>query len=203
MRLTGRRTNGLAAMAAAGLAALMPMLGGCTTVKATFPGESPEAVWTAMVAVAESPGYDTGPVEERWRVEENAVMVDRENARIEIYRQLRRTLHLAGARPWTEGREWRFRVVLEELEPPLAVFTSRGLGVPAHAKAEGERYFDDVRALLDTEALEGEAEAMIEVEREDGSLDVEPGAAADELPEPAIRMEDLEPDEPSDEPKEA
>jgi hypothetical protein len=44
---------------------------------------------------------------------------------------------------------------------------------------------------------------MIEVEREDGSLDVEPGAAADELPEPAIRMEELEPDEPSDGPKEA
>lgn len=196
MRRMGGKRMASGSIRATALAALLPLWlmagGGCTTAKATFPSESPEAVWTALVAVAESPDYDAEAIDDRWRVKENAVRVDRENARIEIYRQLRRTINKAGSRPWSESQEWRFRIVMEELEPPTAVFTSRGLAVPAHAKAEAKRYFDDVRALLDTESMEGAGDG----ERAGGAAQSEPGATQDDLPEPAVRMEDLEPDEP-------
>jgi hypothetical protein len=68
-------------------------LGGCSSRTATFPGHSDPEVWQAMVTAAEEPVY------EDWFVFDNQVMVDRENARIEVYRILRRDLVRPGS-PW-------------------------------------------------------------------------------------------------------
>lgn len=118
------------------------ILAGCTTVRQEFIGSSPDQVWTAMVAVAESPSYDD------WTVTDNDVWVDEAARRIEIYRRLRRVIHQPASKARRENREWRFQVIFEPTDPPLATFTSRGLGVPFHAHHEAERYFQDVLDLL-------------------------------------------------------
>ena len=130
---------------------LIPLVGlpGCSRVRQEFSGDA-EQVWTAMLAVAQSPSYeDEEDPDKRWTVKENHVAVFEDEARIEIYRELERVLHRAAARPWREERQWRFRVVLDwERDPMRATFTSRGWGVPTQAAAEGDRYFADVLDLL-------------------------------------------------------
>jgi hypothetical protein len=124
-------------------------LSGCTTIVETFPDEDPAYVWTALVAVAETPDYSSDDPDERWFVKENHVYVDEENARIEIYRELDRVLHRARTNPIREERTWKFQIIFEpEPAPPTAIFTSRRLGVPMQAADEAKRYFADVWALL-------------------------------------------------------
>ncbi len=115
---------------------------GCTTVHQEFAGLPSDQVWTALVAVAQSPNYDD------WTVTDNDVWVDEAAQRIEIFRRLRRVIQQPAYKAWRENREWRFQVIFEPTDPPLATFTSRGLGVPSHAQHEGERYFQDVLELL-------------------------------------------------------
>ncbi len=117
-------------------------LSGCTTVNHTFTHQPADQVWTAMVAVAQSPVY------EDWQVSRNDVWVDEDARRIEIYRRLRRILAQPASKIRRENREWRFQILLESTNPPKAVFTSRGLGVPSHAQREGELYFADVLDIL-------------------------------------------------------
>lgn len=124
------------------------MIGGCATVSESFPGRDPDQVWTALVAVAETPSYDDDDPTKRWWVKENRVWVDEANARIEIYRELDRMLRRGTSPPLRQERTWRFQIVLDA-EGPTATFTSRGVGVPMRAVAEGNRYFTDVHALLD------------------------------------------------------
>ncbi len=118
------------------------ILPACTTVRQEFVGSSRDQVWRAMVAVAESPSYDD------WTVTDNDVWVDEAAQRIEIYRRLRRVIHQPASKARRENREWRFQVIFKPTDPPLATFTSRGLGVPFHAQHEAERYFQDVLELL-------------------------------------------------------
>ncbi len=115
------------------------LLGGCTTVQREFLASPPDQVWTAMVAVANSPDYDD------WTVTQNDVWVDPASKRIEIYRRMRRVIHQPAYKARRENREWRFQVIFE---PPVATFTSRGMGVPSHAQEEAEHFFDDVLDLL-------------------------------------------------------
>jgi hypothetical protein len=131
------------------LLAAVTSLTGCTTIVETFPDEDPAHVWTALVAVAETPDYSSTDPAERWFVKENDVYVDEENARIEIYRELDRVLHRARTNPIREQRTWKFQIIFEpEPAPPTAYFTSRRLGVPMQAADEAHRYFADVWALL-------------------------------------------------------
>ncbi len=123
-------------------------MSGCTTVRQDFPDQDPGHVWTAMVAVAETPDYSHSDAAKRWIVRENNVWLDTANSRIEIYRELDRVLDLANADPRRENRTWLFRITLDPTDPPLAEFTSRGWGVPMRARDEGLRYFADVLDLL-------------------------------------------------------
>jgi len=124
-------------------------LGGCTTLTESFPGRSREQVWTAMIAVAQTPDYTDENPEARWFVKENRLWVDEEGARLEIYRELSRVLHRAGTHPVRENRTWRFQVLLLNEDPPAVEFKSRGMGIPVLAADEGERFFDDVYAVLE------------------------------------------------------
>lgn len=119
------------------------LLGGCTSVTHTFSDTPADQVWTAMLVVAEQPRYAD------WRVEANEVWVDEAERRIEVYRELRRVLIRPAAKPFPQRQAWRFEIHLDEQEPPEGVFVSRGWGVPAHARIEGERYFEDVRGILE------------------------------------------------------
>ncbi len=121
---------------------------GCSTVQEVFSGAAPEAVWTALVAVAETPDYGDLDPSKRWFVRENHVRADETTRTIEIYRELDRVLHRPRTQPLREQQTWRFRVVMVADAPPTVTFISRGLGVPMKAVAEGDRYFADVRNLL-------------------------------------------------------
>ena len=100
-----------------------------------FAGLPSDQVWTALVAVAQSPSYDD------WTVTDNDVWVDEAARRIEIYRRLRRVIQQPAYKARRENREWRFQVIFEPTDPPQATFTSRGLGVPSHADTiEAVRY---------------------------------------------------------------
>lgn len=118
------------------------LLAGCTSQTASFPGHSDPEVWQAMVTAAENPVYDD------WFVFENRVMADRENARIEIYRILRRDLVRPGSLPQRQEEDWRFVVHATQSDPPTVEFTTRQAAVPAHVWREAERYFYDMRTLL-------------------------------------------------------
>ncbi len=126
------------------------LLCGGTSVRREFLGSPPDQVWTAMVAVANSPDYDD------WTVTQNDVWVDDASQRIEIYRRMRRVIHQPAYKARRENREWRFQVIFE---PPVATFTSRGMGVPAHAQEEAEHFFDDVLDLLGGMPLTPEQES--------------------------------------------
>ena len=123
-------------------------LPGCTTIVETFADEDPAHVWTALVAVAQTPDYSDDDPDERWTVKENHVFVDEANARIEIYRELDRVIHRARTNPVRQERTWKFQILFEPGPPPRAIFTSRRLGVPMQAADEAERFFDDVWELL-------------------------------------------------------
>ncbi len=124
---------------------------GCTTQRASFPGQDTDQVWTALVAVAETPDYSDVPADERWSVKENTIWLDSGGLRIEIYRELVRTTDLGSTRPWSKQRTWRFRVRLEPGDPPTVEFRSRGVGAPFRALEEAERFFEDVAELLAVE----------------------------------------------------
>ena len=141
-----------AVLAAAPVAILVATLAaGCTTQRASFPGQDTDQVWTALVAVAGTPDYGDVPADERWSVKENSVWLDPAALRIEIYRELVRTTDLGSTRPWSRQRTWRFRVRLEPGDPPTVEFRSRGVGAPLRALEEAERFFEDVSELLGIE----------------------------------------------------
>ncbi len=121
---------------------MLLVLGGCTSMGETFERYPADQVWKAMVAVANSPGYDD------WKIAANDVWVDESKRRIEIYRELRRVLHRHDAPPHREERTWRFEVKLERTDPPEAWFTSRGFGMITEARAESRRYFTEVYDML-------------------------------------------------------
>ena len=97
---------------------------GCTTVTETFPDHDAEQVWTTLVAVAQTPSYDDPDPAERWIVRRNDAWIDPSANRIEVYRLLRRTLHLPGTRPQNQAREWRFQIVFQPEPVPTATFSS-------------------------------------------------------------------------------
>jgi hypothetical protein len=174
----------------AGALAVAALAAGCTTVRESFPGHDAPEVWTALVAAAETPDYGGGTPDQRWFVRENHVRADAAASRIEIYRTLDRVLQMGTVKPQREERVWRFSIALEHGdhdEPPVAVFTSRGVAIPMQAEIEGERYFADVRTLLAAEpAIAPEAEAPRPEE-------TEPPKHPQTEGEPIIDIEKLEP----------
>lgn len=156
-------------------------LTGCMSVTESFPGHDPDHVWTALVAVAETPTYDDDDPSKRWWVKENQVWVDDAGARIEIYRELDRMRKYGTNPPIREQRSWRLQVVFdpEGSDGPTARIRCRDVTVPMRAVNEGHRYFADVRAIL-----EGAPATST-------SMDDAPGDAPDTTP--IIDVDALEP----------
>ena len=124
---------------------------GCSTQREVFTDRPSDEVWTAMKAVAETPDYAQGEPADRWTVRRNNVWVDDESRRIEIERRIEHAYHQPGSKPLQEERAWKFTIRLESNDPPTALITSRGFGVPAHAWGEADRYFSEVWEVLRAE----------------------------------------------------
>jgi hypothetical protein len=132
------------------LGLLIPGIAGCSRpVVETFPGHDRDAVWSALVAVAQEPDYQGLPVEDRWIVKENEVWADESTGRIEIERRLERLLYAPAGSTWRQDRTWRLRVSLdEEAQQPQATLRHHGWVVPAHLWEEADFYFNEVWAIL-------------------------------------------------------
>jgi hypothetical protein len=129
--------------------AVAALLGGCKTVHTeSFAGRDAGQVWTAMKAVAESPGYY-----DDWFVTENHVAVYEEEQRIEIHRELRRDLVVPDGGPQRESRAMDQTITLvaraddDEIEPVIK-FVTAGPGIPARDEVEAELFFADVWDIL-------------------------------------------------------
>lgn len=132
------------------------VLGGCSNRTATFPGHSDPEVWNAMVTVAENPVYDD------WHVFENEVMTARPEGRLEIFRILRRDLVRPGTNPVRQEEDWRFNVQFLNSDPPTIKFTARQASIPAHVWREADRYFADMRTILERDASVRTEDILVE-----------------------------------------
>ena len=162
-------------------------VGGCGIQTATFPERDPARVWSAMVTAAEEPIYPD------WRVIDNEVWTNRDNAEIEIHRVLRRDLVEPGHNPKRESVTWKFQIRMIKGDPPTVRFRSRQIAVPAHVWKQGQQYFDDVAALLGSSPL-------LEIEVEEVVTPVEDGESLETEEMPAVGTDLLE--TPSDAPAE-
>ena len=124
------------------LAVAFTMLVGCGGQTASFPGHTDPEVWNAMVTVAENPEYRD------WRLAENWVTATRPEGRIEIFRILRRDRVRPGRPVRRQQEDWNITVQFLYTDPPTIEFLARDAGVPAHAWAEADRYFESMRRVL-------------------------------------------------------
>ncbi len=143
-----RRTRSTTLALFVALAGLV--LGGCTTREAVFENERPETVWAAMKVAADAPTYDD------WVMRTNHVAVFESERRIEIHRELIRDIIAPGQPHWRDEASYKLSIRLDtelgadkKTERPLVVFVSRDWGIPAHAWTEADRYFGDIRGVLE------------------------------------------------------
>lgn len=143
-----------------------------------------------MVTVAENPVYDD------WFVFENEVMSDRPTGRIEIYRILRRDLVRVGQNPVRQEEDWRFQVQFLYTDPPTIKFSARQTAVPAHVWREADRYFTDMRTILEPDGIAPVTEVEtveVIVETDSESAAEESGEAEAEVSE-VLEIEVVEPE---------
>ena len=129
-----------------GIAALVT---GCASKTASFPGRSPDQVWTALVTVSEQPEY------EKWVLIENNVWVDSNFDRVEIHRRLRRDIHRVESPVVREDETLEIQFVLERTDPPTITGTVRNFMVRAHALEALDHIFHEMRKLLTPVTLDG------------------------------------------------
>ena len=130
---------------------IFTMFFGCTTnLQRTYPKTNRSLLWTAMVAVAESPEYQAENVLNRWIVVENNVNANASLGIIEVRRILARSLQLPLQEVQNDRRNILFTVYLLPGELPTLKFVSLGSQmIPARGVNESERYFTAVEEMLE------------------------------------------------------
>jgi hypothetical protein len=121
--------------------AAVPLLSGCAQTR-TYEGYSRDEVWQAMVSAAKHPRYRD------WVVMDNQISTDEPDARVEIWRELKRDVVLPGQKPYREEAEWRMTSALEDGPAPIVRFSTSDLCVPAHFWLQADHYFDEVQSRL-------------------------------------------------------
>ncbi len=127
---------------------------GCSTPQHSWQNSQRNTVWTAMVAAANAPDYESEDPRKRWIVLENLVDVDASTSKILVHRLLGRSLQLPRQNEQVDNREWIFTIRLLPNNPPTATFDSmQPTFIPARLLDEANRYFATVDGLLQS-ALE-------------------------------------------------
>ena len=121
---------------------------GCS-IKESFPGSTSDQVWTAMKATAQSPDYQNAHYTKRWTVIDNFVDIDEASHVIEIDRSHERILQRPMTNPLYERTAWIFTVELLDGDPPVASIQNRGVSLPTKFQFEAERFFAEMRTLLE------------------------------------------------------
>ena len=128
---------------------ILLFLVGCSTPSRTWEGVDRSTVWTAMIAVAESPEYKAVDPKKRWVVAQNDVAVHAETGQIEIHRILRRTLVLPRQREQHDTRDLFLEITLSTTSPPTTMFKELSMQlIPVRTIEEADLYFDQVENLL-------------------------------------------------------
>ncbi len=128
------------------------LLSGCSTPTRTWDGHAPDEVWTAMIAVAQAPEYESDNPRKRWHVFENDVVVNNETGEIQIHRMLRRSIKLPMQPVQRDDRSMIFQISLKNEIPPTTEFKELSTQlVPVRTLDEAERYFNQVHELLNME----------------------------------------------------
>ena len=121
----------------------------CSSPTRTWEGHSPDEVWTAMIAVAQAPEYQSDNPRKRWHVFENYVVVNSESGEIRVHRVLRRSMKLPMQPVQRDDREMIFQISMKEQAPPTTEFKELSTQlVPVRTLDEAERYFNQVDELL-------------------------------------------------------
>ena len=129
---------------------LLLFVAGCSTPQHSWPGNSRDTVWSAMVAAANTPDYDSNDPRKRWILVENAVDANAKKSQIIINRKLTRSLKLPLQNEQKDTRDWLFKIQLLPNNPPTATFdTVYKTLIPARTIDEADRYFDLVDLLLE------------------------------------------------------
>ena len=124
-------------------------LGGCSAPERTWTGHKRDVVWTAMLAVAQSPEYGHQNSKQRWQVLENDVNQDSSSGIIKVRRTIRRAFRLPRQEVQHDFRELIFQVVLLPKEPPATVFEELSFQyVPVRSTEEAARFFNQMDRLL-------------------------------------------------------
>lgn len=165
------------------------VLTGCTVYERNYPGRTSDQVWSAMVAVAQQPDYDSEKWG-KWHVMQNEVWVDEPKARIEVYRELRRVVYNAGmVKPDEQDREYRMTIKLRDSGTPRIRFETRALELPTDGFTESQRYFDDVGALLEGMPAAAPAAPAQPTNAAPPATPAEPAPPADE---PPVDVDDMD-----------
>ncbi len=125
------------------------ILNGCSSPTRIWEGVDRSMVWTAMVAVAESPEYKSSDPRKRWFVTQNNVVADAQSGSIEIHRTLRRSFQLPRQREQTDFREYFIEITLHPTHPTQTTFDllNKQL-IPVRSQEEADRFFSQVDSLL-------------------------------------------------------
>ena len=122
---------------------------GCSTPERSWAAHSRDVVWTAMLAVAQSPEYDHQNAIQRWHVLENDVNQDSNAGIIKVRRTIRRAIRLPRQEVQRDFREIIFQVVLLPKEPQVTVFEALSFQyVPVRSVEESTRFFNQMEELL-------------------------------------------------------
>ena len=132
-----------------GLLVCLLFIAGCSVPQHTWPENSREVVWTAMVAAANSPDYDADDPRKRWIVVENKVDANPSMGKILIRRKLGRSFKLPRQVIQHDERDWFFTIQLLPQNTPTVTFDSvHQVMVPAQVQDEAQRYFKIVDELV-------------------------------------------------------
>ena len=126
-------------------------ISGCSApMQQNFPETDPSHLWSAMVATAMAPQYESDDIRKRWILAENEVQLNPSQGRIDVKRIIHRSLHLPRQRPQRDRRDILFSVYLRPTNPPSIEFVSHNSKlVPLRNLTEAERYFAGVEAMLE------------------------------------------------------
>jgi hypothetical protein len=115
---------------------------GCSVPTKSWPNESKDLVWTAMIAAAKTPDYSSSDPRKRWVIVNNDVVINEQLGRILVHRKLTRSLQLPRQKEQTDNREWYFVIQLIPEGEPTVTFDAQGIQlVPARIVDEANRYF--------------------------------------------------------------
>jgi|TARA_B100000315_G_scaffold209660_1_gene205543 site-specific DNA-cytosine methylase len=131
------------------LALTLLCLASCSTPQQSWPNQSKEVVWTAMVAVANSPDYGAPDPRKRWIVVKNKVDANSQTGKILVNRTIARSLQLPLQIEQNEERSWLFDIQLLPNQIPTVTFdTVKQPMVPAQVHDEANRYFEQINELI-------------------------------------------------------